>query len=104
MFTGLLNLEDDGFFSKKSRPGTLFVCVLSVFFLCVLSFFSIARFLLFCVLSVCFFGILRLLITYAYPPCSLFATLSYGIASMAMVFINKAFVMEYAFSMTLLTL
>lgn len=38
------------------------------------------------------------------PPCSLFAALSYGIASMAMVFINKAVVMEYAYSMTLLTL
>ncbi|KAJ0944592.1 hypothetical protein HanPSC8_Chr03g0118531 [Helianthus annuus] len=38
------------------------------------------------------------------PYLSLFAALSYGIASMAMVFINKAVVMEYAYSMTLLTL
>ncbi|KAD4178671.1 hypothetical protein E3N88_27348 [Mikania micrantha] len=38
------------------------------------------------------------------PYHSLFAALSYGIASMAMVFINKAVVMEYAYSMTLLTL
>lgn len=38
------------------------------------------------------------------PYLSLFAALSYGIASMAMVFINKAIVMEYAHSMTLLTL
>ncbi|XP_078157770.1 UDP-N-acetylglucosamine (UAA) transporter family isoform X2 [Carex rostrata] len=38
-------------------------------------------------------------------PCySLFAALSYGIASMAMVFINKAVLMQYAYSMTLLTL
>lgn len=35
---------------------------------------------------------------------SLFAALSYGIASMAMVFINKAVLMQYASSMTLLTL
>ncbi|XP_027190808.1 UDP-galactose/UDP-glucose transporter 7 isoform X1 [Cicer arietinum] len=35
---------------------------------------------------------------------SLFAALSYGIASMAMVFINKAVLMQYAHSMTLLTL
>ncbi|XWS72805.1 hypothetical protein CRYUN_Cryun02cG0072000 [Craigia yunnanensis] len=35
---------------------------------------------------------------------SLFAALSYGIASMAMVFINKAILMQYAHSMTLLTL
>ncbi|XWS70550.1 hypothetical protein CRYUN_Cryun03dG0057100 [Craigia yunnanensis] len=34
---------------------------------------------------------------------SLFAALSYGIASMAMVFINKAILMQYAHSMTLLT-
>ncbi|KAJ7966033.1 putative UDP-sugar transporter [Quillaja saponaria] len=35
---------------------------------------------------------------------SLFAALSYGIASMAMVFINKAVLMQYSHSMTLLTL
>lgn len=35
---------------------------------------------------------------------SLFAAVSYGIASMAMVFINKAMLMQYAQSMTLLTL
>ncbi|XP_027180536.1 UDP-galactose/UDP-glucose transporter 7 isoform X2 [Coffea eugenioides] len=35
---------------------------------------------------------------------SLFAAVSYGIASMAMVFINKAVLMQYAHSMTLLTL
>lgn len=35
--------------------------------------------------------------------CSLFAALSYGIASMAMVFINKAILMDYSYSMTLLT-
>lgn len=35
---------------------------------------------------------------------SLFAAFSYGIASMAMVFINKAVLMQYADSMTLLTL
>lgn len=35
---------------------------------------------------------------------SLFAALSYGFASMAMVFINKAVLMQYASSMTLLTL
>ncbi|KAJ8758759.1 hypothetical protein K2173_000480 [Erythroxylum novogranatense] len=35
---------------------------------------------------------------------SLFAAVSYGIASMAMVFINKAILMQYADSMTLLTL
>ncbi|RWW20509.1 hypothetical protein GW17_00015380, partial [Ensete ventricosum] len=34
----------------------------------------------------------------------LFAAVSYGIASMAMVFINKAVLMQYAYSMTLLTL
>ncbi|GLT47973.1 hypothetical protein SLA2020_216200 [Shorea laevis] len=34
---------------------------------------------------------------------SLFAALSYGVASMAMVFINKAILMQYAYSMTLLT-
>ncbi|KAL2897502.1 UDP-galactose/UDP-glucose transporter 7 [Bienertia sinuspersici] len=34
---------------------------------------------------------------------SLIAALSYGAASMAMVFINKAVLMEYAYSMTLLT-
>ncbi|RYR44391.1 hypothetical protein Ahy_A08g040723 isoform C [Arachis hypogaea] len=34
----------------------------------------------------------------------LFAAVSYGIASMAMVFINKAVLMQYAHSMTLLTL
>ncbi|XP_052209393.1 UDP-galactose/UDP-glucose transporter 7 [Diospyros lotus] len=37
------------------------------------------------------------------PYLSLFAALSYGIASMAMVFINKAVLMQYAHSMTLLT-
>ncbi|KAK0570494.1 hypothetical protein LWI29_002131 [Acer saccharum] len=37
------------------------------------------------------------------PFLSLFAALSYGIASMAMVFINKAVLMQYAHSMTLLT-
>ncbi|XAR71461.1 hypothetical protein NMG60_11028730 [Bertholletia excelsa] len=35
---------------------------------------------------------------------ALFAAVSYGIASMAMVFINKAILMQYANSMTLLTL
>ncbi|XP_028781229.1 UDP-galactose/UDP-glucose transporter 7-like isoform X1 [Neltuma alba] len=35
---------------------------------------------------------------------SLFAAVSYGFASMAMVFINKAIVMQYAHSMTLLTM
>ncbi|XP_048228216.1 UDP-galactose/UDP-glucose transporter 7 isoform X2 [Ricinus communis] len=35
---------------------------------------------------------------------SLFSALSYGIASMAMVFINKAILMQYYHSMTLLTL
>ncbi|BBG95377.1 UDP-N-acetylglucosamine transporter family [Prunus dulcis] len=35
--------------------------------------------------------------------CSLSAALSYGAASMAMVFINKAVLMEYSHSMTLLT-
>ncbi|XP_004291270.1 PREDICTED: putative UDP-sugar transporter DDB_G0278631 [Fragaria vesca subsp. vesca] len=35
---------------------------------------------------------------------SLFAALSYGVASMAMVFINKAVLMEYSHSMTLLTM
>ncbi|XP_055812653.1 UDP-galactose/UDP-glucose transporter 7 isoform X1 [Solanum dulcamara] len=34
---------------------------------------------------------------------SLFAAFSYGIASMAMVFINKAVIMQYAHSMTLLS-
>lgn len=38
------------------------------------------------------------------PLFSLFAALSYGAASMAMVFINKAVLMQYAYSMTLLTL
>lgn len=38
------------------------------------------------------------------PFLSLFAALSYGFASMAMVFINKAVLMQYAYSMTLLTL
>lgn len=38
------------------------------------------------------------------PFLSLSAALSYGIASMAMVFINKAIIMQYANSMTLLTL
>ncbi|KAG8381970.1 hypothetical protein BUALT_Bualt05G0027900 [Buddleja alternifolia] len=38
------------------------------------------------------------------PYLSLFAALSYGGASMAMVFINKAVLMQYAHSMTLLTL
>ncbi|GAB2276294.1 UDP-galactose/UDP-glucose transporter 7 [Dionaea muscipula] len=37
------------------------------------------------------------------PFLSLFAALSYGAASMAMVFINKAIIMQYASSMTLLT-
>lgn len=35
---------------------------------------------------------------------SLLSALSYGVASMAMVFINKAILMQYAHSMTLLTL
>nr|CAD1827870.1 unnamed protein product [Ananas comosus var. bracteatus] len=35
---------------------------------------------------------------------SLSAAFSYGVASMAMVFINKAVLMQYAYSMTLLTL
>eukprot|EP00268_Persea_americana_P040999 TRINITY_DN40813_c0_g1_i3.p1 TRINITY_DN40813_c0_g1~~TRINITY_DN40813_c0_g1_i3.p1 ORF type:complete len:252 (-),score=32.02 TRINITY_DN40813_c0_g1_i3:1759-2514(-) len=35
---------------------------------------------------------------------SLFAAFSYGIASMTMVFINKAVLMQYAYSMTLLAL
>lgn len=35
---------------------------------------------------------------------SLFAAIAYGIASLAMVFINKAILMQYAHSMTLLTL
>ncbi|KAL2346853.1 hypothetical protein Fmac_000853 [Flemingia macrophylla] len=35
---------------------------------------------------------------------SLFAAVSYGFASMAMVFINKAVLMQYAYSMTLLTM
>lgn len=38
------------------------------------------------------------------PYVSLFAAVSYGVASMAMVFINKAILMQYAHSMTLLTL
>lgn len=38
------------------------------------------------------------------PYLSLFSALSYGAASMAMVFINKAVVMQYAHSMSLLTL
>lgn len=38
------------------------------------------------------------------PLLSLFSALSYGIASMAMVFINKAILMQYSHSMTLLTL
>ncbi|KAJ0984960.1 hypothetical protein J5N97_003316 [Dioscorea zingiberensis] len=38
------------------------------------------------------------------PFLSLFSAFSYGIASMAMVFINKAVLMQYAHSMTLLTL
>ncbi|XP_068648710.1 UDP-galactose/UDP-glucose transporter 7-like isoform X2 [Aristolochia californica] len=38
------------------------------------------------------------------PFISLFAALSYGVASMAMVFINKAILMQYTYSMTLLTL
>ncbi|KAK4422394.1 UDP-galactose/UDP-glucose transporter 7 [Sesamum alatum] len=38
------------------------------------------------------------------PYLSLFAALSYGAASMGMVFINKAMLMQYAHSMTLLTL
>ncbi|XP_044462849.1 UDP-galactose/UDP-glucose transporter 7 [Mangifera indica] len=38
------------------------------------------------------------------PYLSLLAALSYGISSMAMVFINKAVIMQYAHSMTLLTL
>ncbi|KAJ3695402.1 hypothetical protein LUZ60_000779 [Juncus effusus] len=38
------------------------------------------------------------------PFLSLFAAFSYGIASMAMVFINKAILMHYSYSMTLLTL
>ncbi|KAM5565418.1 UDP-galactose/UDP-glucose transporter 7 [Rosa sericea] len=40
----------------------------------------------------------------ASPSLSLFAALSYGAASMAMVFINKAVLMEYSHSMTLLTM
>ncbi|XP_042477812.1 UDP-galactose/UDP-glucose transporter 7-like, partial [Macadamia integrifolia] len=38
------------------------------------------------------------------PLISLLAALSYGVASMAMVFINKAVLMQYAYSMTLLAL
>uniref|UniRef100_A0A2P2JRA0 Uncharacterized protein MANES_03G005300 n=1 Tax=Rhizophora mucronata TaxID=61149 RepID=A0A2P2JRA0_RHIMU len=38
------------------------------------------------------------------PSLSLFAAVSYGVASMAMVFINKAILMRYAHSMTLLAL
>ncbi|OAY53551.1 hypothetical protein MANES_03G005300v8 [Manihot esculenta] len=38
------------------------------------------------------------------PFLSLFSALSYGIASMAMVFINKGILMQYSHSMTLLTL
>ncbi|KAH9618389.1 hypothetical protein KSS87_015089 [Heliosperma pusillum] len=37
------------------------------------------------------------------PLFSLIAALSYGVASMAMVFINKAILMQYSYSMTLLT-
>ncbi|PIA58893.1 hypothetical protein AQUCO_00400031v1 [Aquilegia coerulea] len=40
----------------------------------------------------------------ATPFMSLVAALSYGVASMAMVFINKAILMQYSNSMTLLTL
>ncbi|KAJ6373304.1 hypothetical protein OIU76_027609 [Salix suchowensis] len=40
----------------------------------------------------------------ASPYKSLVAAVSYGIASMAMVFINKAILMQYGHSMTLLTL
>ncbi|KAF1865236.1 hypothetical protein Lal_00004610 [Lupinus albus] len=39
-----------------------------------------------------------------FPPSFLFAAVSYGISSMAMVFINKAVLMQYSNSMTLLTL
>ncbi|KAK1316403.1 hypothetical protein QJS10_CPA05g02299 [Acorus calamus] len=42
--------------------------------------------------------------TEASPLLSLCSALSYGVASMAMVFINKAVLMEYRHSMTLLTL
>ncbi|XP_008779598.2 UDP-galactose/UDP-glucose transporter 7 [Phoenix dactylifera] len=38
------------------------------------------------------------------PFLSLFAAFSYGLASMAMVFVNKAILMQYSYSMTLLTL
>ncbi|XP_068653344.1 UDP-galactose/UDP-glucose transporter 7-like isoform X1 [Aristolochia californica] len=38
------------------------------------------------------------------PFISLLAALSYGVTSMAMVFINKAVLMQYTYSMTLLTL
>ncbi|EYU29183.1 hypothetical protein MIMGU_mgv1a0133061mg, partial [Erythranthe guttata] len=37
------------------------------------------------------------------PYLSLFAAVSYGVSSMAMVFINKAVLMQYSNSMTLLT-
>lgn len=46
----------------------------------------------------------RSLTNWSMWSCSLFAAFSYGIASMAMVFINKAVLMQYADSMTLLTL
>ena len=36
--------------------------------------------------------------------CSLASAFSYGVASMAMVFVNKAVLMQYVHSMTLLTL
>ncbi|KAK9130215.1 hypothetical protein Sjap_010702 [Stephania japonica] len=42
--------------------------------------------------------------TEAFPILSLVAAFTYGIASMAMVFINKAILMQYVHSMTLLTL
>ncbi|XP_078439382.1 UDP-N-acetylglucosamine (UAA) transporter family isoform X2 [Wolffia australiana] len=38
------------------------------------------------------------------PLLSILAALSYGIASMAMVFLNKAVLMQYSYAMTLLTL
>lgn len=43
-------------------------------------------------------------LTCANAGCSLISALSYGVASMAMVFINKAVLMQYSDSMTLLTL
>ncbi|KAH6774298.1 UDP-N-acetylglucosamine transporter family [Perilla frutescens var. frutescens] len=43
-------------------------------------------------------------LTCANAGCSLIAALSYGLSSMAMVFINKAVLMQYSDSMTLLTL